>query len=113
VVFEPADQQADADYAVEGDHQRREDGVSRIAARTGSTADHQHHDEADLDDGHRHGQREGSERLSHPVRHHLGMVHGGDHPSDERESHQAEHHPVVVLGPRQGQHQQSEDWRRP
>ena len=60
---------------VGGDHRGREHRVARQRLVALAVADHQRHDQADLDHGDRDGQHQRAERLADPVRHDLGEVH--------------------------------------
>ena len=93
-MTESADQETDADHAVQDDHQRR---VDRVAGkRRVLTASHDHHrqDERGLDHRDGHGEDESPERLADPVGDHFCVVNGGDDGADERHgAEQGQHEP--------------------
>ena len=95
-----ADQQREADDAVEGDHHRGEHGVAGQRRGLRAAGDHQGDDQRHLDhgDGDREDQR--AERLADPVGDDLRVVHRGEHGSrqherDQRDRQRAEVPPQV------------------
>ena len=72
--------------------------VSRASdGGVGAAGDHQRDDQRHLDDGHRDGEHERAERLAHPVRDDLGVVHGGEHGAGQAGAdHHHEHRPGVA-----------------
>ena len=74
-----AHEQRDADDAVAGDHHGREHGVARERRGLVAAGDHERDDQRHLDHGDRDREHERPERLADPVRHHLGVVDGGQH----------------------------------
>ena len=101
-------QQAHPDDAVERDHHRREHGVARVGRRTRAAAGHQHHDQSDFDDRHRDGQHQRAGRLADPVRHHLRVMHGGEHRADQECGDDRQGHRALVMGPGCAEHDKGE-----
>jgi hypothetical protein len=83
-VAQAAEQQAHAHHAVADDHDRGVDGVARHAGGVGATGQHhgQHQRHLDHRDGQRQHQR--TERLTHFVCDHLGVVHRADNGAHQR-----------------------------
>ena len=107
-----AQQQRDADDAVEGDHQGREHGVAGVCRGSLAAAEGQHHDQPHLDHRHRDRQHQGPERLAHPVGHHLGVVDRGQHGPDQHDRDQGQQQRLLGLGPGHGQQEQTEEGDR-
>ena len=64
---------------------------------------------ADLDDRHRDGQDQRAEGLADAVRDDLGVVHGGQHGTDEEDGDHGGDHRARVPAPRRHQHDQGND----
>jgi hypothetical protein len=73
--------------------------------------DHQRDDQAHLDDCHRHREEQRAERFADPVGHHLGVVHGGQHGTDQHDRDQARKERRRFAPPRDAQNQQRDDGR--
>jgi len=91
-VAQPAHQHADAHDPVADDHDRRKDRVARQRGFVRATAQHHREDQGHLDDGDRHRQHQGAERLTQAVGHDLGVVHGGDHRADQCQGREHQDH---------------------
>jgi hypothetical protein len=94
VVVQRPHQHADADDAGGDQHHRGIDGVARQGRLVAAAAGGEHHrqDQRHLDDRDRERQHQRAERLAHPVRDHLGMVHGRRHrPHQRRHAGQGQH----------------------
>ena len=60
--------------------------VSRASAEVSCRSDHQRDDQRHLDDRHRDREQQRAERLTDPVRHHLGVVHRGEDGADQEDA---------------------------
>jgi hypothetical protein len=112
VVSQRADQDREPDEPVHRDHHRGEHGVPRERLGLRSAGARQRDDERDLDHRDRDGEHERPERLPHPVRDDLGVVHRGEdrpgeHHGDDDDRHRAE----VVHDERRHEHEGSDDRR--
>ena len=76
-------QQAQADDAIANDHDHRENGVSCEARFIGRNTKHDRDDQRDFYDCDGEGENKRAERLSDPVRHHLGVVDRGENGGNE------------------------------
>jgi hypothetical protein len=83
-----ADQQTQADDAVEDQHHGGKHRVSRQRAGAGSAGQHQRDDQRHFDHGHRQRQNQRAEGFSHAVRHYFGMVHGRQHAGEQADGHE-------------------------
>jgi hypothetical protein len=89
------DQERDADDPGGGQHERGENGVPGQRCRALAAGHHERDDQGHLDHGDRHREHERPERLPHPVRDDLGVVHRrehgrGEHDGDEHDENGAE-----------------------
>ena len=84
MVGERADENADSDHAVDDDHDRRKDRVARERGFVGAAGQHHRQDEGHLDHRDRDREHERAVGLAHAMRHHLGVVHGGNDRGHER-----------------------------
>ena len=92
VVAAPACQQAQADDAVEDDHDRGEYGVPGEGAGGLAAGEHHRDDQRDLDDRHRQREDQRAERFAYPVGDDLGVVDGRDDAAtqaDDKQRHEA------------------------
>ena len=75
--------------------------VSRASvAVLSAAADHQRDDQRDLDDRDRDGEHQRAERLTDPVRDHLGVVHGGQDGAAEEGGDDRHHGTAAGPAPR-------------
>jgi hypothetical protein len=102
---------ADGGAPIAGDHHRGEHGVACERRGVGAAGDHQRHDQRHLDDRDRDGEDERPERLADPMRHDVGVVHGGQHRASQAPARDREDHRRRVRAPRGSQHQHREDGR--
>jgi hypothetical protein len=105
-VPERAGQQADPEDPVAGDHHGREHGVASQRGGVALAADHEHDDEAHLDD--RHGDREDQRAvgLTDPVRDDLRVLHRREHGGSEQDRDKDERNgsqPLPAPGRQQGE----------
>ena len=110
VMLVAADHEAEADEA--GEHQH-DGGIDRVARDGGAAVisrQHQRHDEADLDDGDGNGEDDRAEGLAHAVAHHLRMVHGGEHRTQQHQRLDGEEQ-RLLLGHKAGEVGQHEHRR--
>ena len=84
-----------------GDHHRGEDGVAGEGRRLRAAGDHQRDDQRHLDHGDGDGEHQRPERLTDPVGHHLGVVHGGEHRRGEDQRHERDRQRAERPSPRQ------------
>ena len=73
-ITQPADEQAQANNAVDDDHHRGKYRVTRQCRRLGTPGEHERNDQRDLDGGHRQCQHQCAEGLADTMRDDLGMV---------------------------------------
>ena len=103
-VAAAARQQADAHNAVQDQHHRSKHGVARQSCGLRAAGQHHGNNQRHLDDGNGEGQHQRAIGLAHLVRHHLGMVHGGEHRTHQTGSQQR--HPPATGQAKQAARQQ-------
>ena len=95
-VLAPAEDEAEADNAIENDHHRREHRVPCDALGALGPGKHDRDNEPSFDHRHRDGKKDRAERLAKLERQHLGMMDGGEHGGGEKET--GENQYVGVVG---------------
>src|SRR5215831_11261782 len=90
-----ARQEAEAHHAIQNDHDGREYRVACDGFAAVRAGDHNRHDQRDLDDRHRDGKDNGSERLTDAQRHNFGMVNSSED-SSRQEEHSSKKHSTGV-----------------
>ncbi len=113
VVSQAADEQAQADHPAGDDEHGGIDGVAGERGGLGGIGgQHHRHDERHLDDGHGQREHQRAEGLAHPMRHHLRMMHRGDHRPDECERAEQQHEGLAGLRQRQRKHAKAHEGQR-
>jgi hypothetical protein len=99
VVPQRADDDAQARDAVQHEHDHRVDRVAH-QRRLRQVAEHDGDDQPELDHRDRQCEQDCAEGLPDPQRHHLGVVHGGQHRGQQRDDQHArrEHTGTAVQG---------------
>ena len=83
-VFPAANQQAQAQNAVENQHNRRKNGVAGNIGGILAAGHHQRNNQRHFDNGDGHRQNNRAERFAHFVCHHFGVIHRREHAAGQQ-----------------------------